>query len=89
MAIHITDKATDTAVRRVAAKMGATLTETIRNAVEAMEREVDQERRGDLQVRLAQILAFGRRDGTPLDPRYETLSHKELTDAISGEFDDL
>ena len=54
-----------------------------------MEREVDEERRDDLAVRLAHILSFGRRDGTPLDPRYETLSHKELTDAISGEYDDL
>lgn len=89
MAIHITDEATEEAVRRVAAKAGTSLTETIRKAVEALEPEVDQASRGDTAARLAHILSFGRRDGTPLDARYETVSHKELTDAICGEYDDL
>jgi antitoxin VapB len=79
MALHVKNPATDRAVRRLAKLKGATLTDTIREAVEAeYARVLGRVRLADrLRVIQDQVAARSRPGGEPAD--------KDFFDELSGE----
>ena len=78
MAIHVRDRETDRLVRRLAAKSGMGLTETIRTAVE---RELQ---RLETAIPLSErVAAIRRRIAPRLRPADET--DKEFFDELSGD----
>ena len=90
MAIHVTDKETDAAVRRLAALTGETLTDAIRKAVEERINTLQAGHSADREERFRRMMELARaHQDAPLNPRYATLSHKELTDIIWDEEGDL